>query len=74
MIKPPRAPEEQDAIALVDLRPNDCRYPVRSGEGRGEYYFCGKPKWPESQSYCKKHHFECNRVLGVTLHRHAGVT
>jgi GcrA cell cycle regulator len=39
-------------LSLVDLEPNDCRYPY----GDSPFAFCGHPKFAGS-SYCVAHHF-----------------
>ena len=51
--------------SLLDLEPNDCRYPMNDG---GPYLFCADPKhWHMNKSglaqssYCRKHHFICLR-------------
>jgi hypothetical protein len=51
---------------LLDLDPNDCRYP--SGEG-SNITFCASPQhWyhfkgqARKSSYCREHHFICTTV------------
>lgn len=51
---------------LLDLEPNDCRYPMNDG---GPYLFCAAPKhWHMRErdlvqsSYCREHHFICSRA------------
>ncbi len=66
-----RDPADWGAVALIDLEPDECRYPTLSDVDRGEHLFCGAPKDPESDSYCKKHHFECHAITGARLHRFA---
>lgn len=51
---------------LLDLDPNDCRYPV--GEG-SNITFCAAPKHlyllkgqMKQSSYCREHHFKCTTV------------
>jgi hypothetical protein len=68
---PPRPASSQGQVSLMDLRHNECRYPTVTLERRGEYFFCGAPKDPNSESYCKKHDRECRSGLGVRLHRFA---
>ena len=58
---PPRAGFGK--VRLMDLRPNDCRFPVEALGPRGEYFFCGKPKDPRSEAYCGQHQKLC--VAGV---------
>jgi hypothetical protein len=45
-------------VQFMELRLNDCRYPTRSLEARGEYFFCGAPKNAKSP-YCDEHHGLC---------------
>lgn len=52
-------------VSLVDLRPDECRFPTLSGEARGDHLFCGAPKDPRSEAYCKTHHRICCTPLGV---------
>jgi hypothetical protein len=41
-------------VQLLDLRNSDCRFPVWSGEERGEHRFCAGLRAPGS-SYCERH-------------------
>lgn len=54
-------------VLLMDLRPNECRYPTETLEHRGEYFFCGAPQDPKSEAYCEAHQKLC--VAGVTYAR-----
>lgn len=38
---------------IIDLKPNECRYPV--GERNGQHLFCGKRRYDSNTSYCSKH-------------------
>lgn len=50
-------------IALLDLKPEHCRYP-RGGDEPGEpILFCGQPK-KKGSSYCAACHARCNTGLG----------
>ena len=49
---PSRAPGEHPM--LVDLRPNECKWPVHSGPEKGEHYFCAALQLPGSP-YCQEH-------------------
>ena len=56
-------------VSLLDLEPNDCRYPY----GDGPMTFCGHPKQAGSQ-YCTPHHFLCwERPRVLVDRRFAGV-
>jgi GcrA cell cycle regulator len=44
---------ESRHLALLDLEPNDCRYPD-PGEGP-DFKFCGNPKLAGGSSYCPSH-------------------
>jgi hypothetical protein len=46
--------KREGPLQIFDLEANDCRFPVRSGEERGDYWFCAKPRAPSS-SYCARH-------------------
>jgi hypothetical protein len=48
------APKREGPLQIFDLEANDCRFPVRSGEERGDHWFCAKPRAPSS-SYCARH-------------------
>lgn len=50
----PSAPPVKTNPMLLDLKPNDCKWPVRSGEERGEHYFCAEPR-QDFSPYCKEH-------------------
>ena len=39
---------------LLDLKPGECKWPVRSGEERGEHYFCAERQLPGGP-YCAEH-------------------
>ena len=54
-------------VLLMDLRPNECRYPTETLKHRGEYFFCGAPKDPKSEAYCEKHQKLC--VAGMSYVR-----
>jgi GcrA cell cycle regulator len=41
-------------ISLIELGPNDCRYPYGGEKDREAIAFCGRPKVPGS-SYCAPH-------------------
>lgn len=51
---PIAAPPPKTNPMLLDLKPGECKWPVRSGEERGEHYFCADPRLPGSP-YCKAH-------------------
>ena len=63
LVKAPPRRERFGAVLLMDLRPNECRYPTKTLERRGEYFFCGRPKDPKSEAYCEEHQTLC--VAGV---------
>lgn len=44
-------------IALLDLMPGMCRWPVGDGETQ---LFCGHPQCDENSSYCKDHHIKAH--------------
>jgi GcrA cell cycle regulator len=44
---------ESRRLPLLELEPNDCRYPD-SGDGP-DHTFCGQPKLPGGSSYCPSH-------------------
>jgi hypothetical protein len=48
------APKREWPVQLFDLRVSDCRFPVWSGEERGEHRFCAGLRAPGS-SYCERH-------------------
>ncbi len=50
---PPSPPPKVNPL-IQDLSPNGCKWPVRSGEERGEHYFCDELRAPGSP-YCKAH-------------------
>ena len=57
-------------VSLIELGPNDCRYPY-GGDSDGEAItFCGHPKLPGS-SYCAPH-FHLTRNDGTPSERAAG--
>ena len=43
---------------LHELKPSECRYPVRSGVEKGDHYFCGEARAPGSP-YCAEHGEMC---------------
>ena len=47
-------------LTLIELEPNDCRYPY----GDGPMLFCGHPK-KEGSSYCVPHFWLCRRQEAV---------
>jgi hypothetical protein len=47
-----RAPGEHPD--LLHLRPHECKWPVHSGQARGEHYFCAAPRKGVSP-YCEAH-------------------
>jgi GcrA cell cycle regulator len=51
-------------VSLVDLEPNDCRYPY----GDNQITFCGHPKM-EGSSYCQPHHALCNDAPRIPIER-----
>ena len=57
---PPRA--KFGEVLFMDLRPNDCRYPTKTLDARGEYLFCGAPV--HVGAYCKEHHALCRNTVG----------
>lgn len=42
-----------DAKPILDLKANECRFPV--GERNGQHLFCGKRRYDSSTSYCSRH-------------------
>lgn len=50
-IKPPKG---TDAVHLLDLNSNDCRYSVAMVQR--DHFFCGKPRASIKTSYCEEHH------------------
>lgn len=42
-------------VALLDLPPNGCRWPVNQAPRGEEHLFCGELRL-EGKSYCRKHH------------------
>jgi GcrA cell cycle regulator len=55
-------------LSLIELEPNDCRYPY----GDDQITFCGHPKMAGS-SYCVSHHHLCTEAPRIPIHRFAGV-
>lgn len=55
-------------LSVLDLEPNDCRYPY----GDGPITFCGHEKLVGS-SYCIAHHVLCQEKPRAPIHRFAGV-
>lgn len=55
-------------ISLLDLGPEDCRYPY----GDKDILFCGHPKAPGSP-YCMPHHALCNEPPRIPIQKFAGV-
>ena len=43
-------------VALIDLRPNQCRYPVSNGT---PHVFCGHLRWSDQTMYCEHHQRRC---------------
>ena len=43
-------------MTLMDLRPNQCRYPVSHDR---EHLFCGHARWNEATMYCEHHARRC---------------
>lgn len=43
----------EDPKLIIDLKANDCRYPV--SERNGQHLFCGKRRFDATTSYCSKH-------------------
>ena len=64
LVKAPQR-ERFGKVGFLDLRANDCRYPTETLDRRGEYFFCGAPKDPASESYCKEHQALCNSGVYV---------
>ena len=58
MIVTPALPPREWPFRLHELRPSECRYPVRSGVERGDHYFCGEARAPGSP-YCAEHGEMC---------------
>ena len=52
--KPP-APDSDGTVTLLDLQPDQCRYPYGDA---GAFRFCGQPR-RDGSSYCAKHHAIC---------------
>jgi GcrA cell cycle regulator len=64
----PRCVEiEPRHLTLIDLEPNDCRYPY----GYDVVTFCGHPKLAGS-SYCVPHHHLCKEAPRVPIRRFVG--
>jgi hypothetical protein len=64
----PRCVEiEPRHLTLIDLEPNDCRYPY----GYDTVTFCGHPKQAGS-SYCVPHHHLCLEPVRVPIRRFVG--
>jgi GcrA cell cycle regulator len=55
-------------LSLIDLEPNDCRYPY----GDDHITFCGHQKMSGS-AYCVPHHALCNEQPRIPIQRFAGV-
>jgi GcrA cell cycle regulator len=55
-------------VSLIDLGPDDCRYPY----GDNQILFCGHPKMAGS-SYCVPHHHLCTEVPRIPINRFAAV-
>ena len=52
---PIAAPPPKTNPMLLDLKPGECKWPVRSGGERGEHYFCAERQLP-GEPYCKDHY------------------
>lgn len=67
------------ALRLVDLEPNDCRYPDGGTTEQPEFTFCGHPKHSyvdrfgtlKTSAWCTPHHFRCVGA-GIASERSAG--
>jgi GcrA cell cycle regulator len=57
-------------LSLIELRPNDCRYPYGGDKDGEAITFCGHPKLPGT-SYCAPH-FDLTRGDEVSPERPAG--
>jgi GcrA cell cycle regulator len=55
-------------VSLIDLEPNDCRYPY--GE-LGDTTYCGHPK-QDGSSYCTPHHALCYEKPRIPVYRFVG--
>jgi GcrA cell cycle regulator len=60
-----RAPGEHPDI--FGLRPDECKWVVRSGKHRGEHYFCAAPRLP-NRPYCAAHAAEAGPAATSTRH------
>jgi hypothetical protein len=58
-----RAPGEHPDI--FGLRPDECKWVVRSGKQRGEHYFCAQPRLP-NRPYCAAHTAEASPAATST--------
>ncbi len=59
MKRKPPTPQIKVNPNLFDLKPNQCKYPVRSeGERSEEHFFCAEPQYGGSP-YCRAHDTLC---------------
>jgi GcrA cell cycle regulator len=56
------SPPKRGPFRVFELEPHHCRYPVFSGQTRGDHRFCGEPRRHNS-AYCDKHDALCNTGL-----------
>ena len=52
---PIAAPPPKTNPMLLDLKPGECKWPVRSGGERGEHYFCAE-RAQLGSPYCEEHY------------------
>lgn len=55
-------------ISLIELGPDDCRYPY----GDNQITFCGHLKI-DGSSYCARHHHLCTELPRIPINRFAGI-
>ena len=50
-------PADAPTVALLDLKPNDCRWPIDGPDGTvAQRRFCGCERANEGSPYCRRHH------------------
>jgi hypothetical protein len=53
----PLLPGELPGVALLDLGPRECKWPVAEHpQWRGRHLFCGRPRLGDWTPYCAHHH------------------
>ena len=55
-LKPAAYDAKAVLVPLMDLEPNQCRYPVAHDK---EHLFCGHVRWNEATMYCEHHARRC---------------